>query len=156
MFQGNSNRNPEPPVMTPRGRILGVFAKFLNWKTRRMIFLSSIYGLIMDITKPDASNAEKLSKVLNIGRTGKGIEFPIAIKSVIWYRCLDSSLEVQGRTLHLRDLANPSLSEEDGSLMVETIINIMPSWLRYAKRSQMVYDLQRLVKHLQSGNKVAT
>lgn len=123
----------------------------LTWRTRRMIFLSSLYGMVLGIKRPDHDHAAKLTQVLNIARDPQGIEFPIAIKSVIWYKRLSPTLEIEGRTYHLRDLANPDLAEGDLERLVGGIIAKTPEWLQYAKKSQMRYDLLCLGRHLRTG-----
>ena len=77
MIQG-VNEPYNNPSLFERG-LSKLIRRVFAWKTRRMIFLSSIYGLVLDISRTDTENAEKLSRVLNIGRSVEGIEFPIAI-----------------------------------------------------------------------------
>jgi hypothetical protein len=148
MIQG-VNEPYNNPSLFERG-LSKLIRRVFAWKTRRMIFLSSIYGLVLDISRTDTENAEKLSRVLNIGRSVEGIEFPIAIKSVIWYNRISPYMEIEGRTVHIRDLSNPKISEEDSRLIIDSILARMPSWLKYAKLSQMRYDLTKLASLLQT------
>lgn len=117
----------------------------LSWKTRRMIFLSSIYGLVCP-KQSDLVNTRKLSKMLNISREPDALRLPIAIKSIIWYRHLPTSPE--GQVLSVTELSNPDLTDEARDIITEQILAKMPEWLKYAKPSQMKYDLNCLVKFL--------
>lgn len=111
-----------------------------------MIFLSSLYGLAMDIQKPDISHAKKLSKVLNIAREPSSVELPMSLKSVIWKKRLTEKLDHQGNILRVTDLNKPWLSLEDFDTLATSIVKNMPEWLRYAKDSQIKYDIHCMVK----------
>lgn len=110
-----------------------------------MIFLSSIYGLVCP-KQSDLVNTRKLSKMLNISREPDALRLPIAIKSIIWYRHLPTSPE--GQVLSVTELSNPNLTDEARDIITERILAKMPEWLKYAKPSQMKYDLNCLVKFL--------
>lgn len=129
-----------------KGFCLKLAYKLLSWRTRRMIFLSSLYGLVMDIQKPDISHAKKLSKVLNIAREPSSVELPMSLKSVIWNKRLTEKLDHQGNILRFTDLNKPWLSLEDFDTLATSIVKNMPEWLRYAKDSQIKYDIHCMVK----------
>lgn len=136
-----------------KGFCLKLIYKVLSWRTRRMIFLSSLYGLAMDIQKPDISHAKKLSKVLNIAREPSSVELPMSLKSVIWKNHLTEKLDRQGNILRVTDLNNPWLSLEDFDALATSIVKNMPEWLKYAKDSQIKYDIRCMVKmmHKETG-----
>lgn len=118
-----------------------------------MIFLSSLYGLALDIQKPDITHAKKLSKVLNIAREPSSVELPMSLKSVIWKNHLTEKLDHQGNILRVTDLNNPWLSLEDFDALATSIVKNMPEWLKYAKDSQIKYDIRCMVKmmHKETG-----
>lgn len=128
-----------------------VVHRLLTWKSRRMIFLSSIYGLIMDNQKPDRVNTSQLSQALNIARNPDAIQFPMAIKSVIWYKRIPSGLMVEGRQYQVSDIARADLTKNVHEALVTEFLEKTPAWLRYAKTSQMRYDLECLFKLLQTS-----
>lgn len=143
----NNRTVSKRPSFFGRG-FLGVMRTVFSWKTRRMIFLSSIYGYILNVRTPDREHAEKLSKVLNVARKPEALELPIAIKSVIWRNRMPSGVEVEGRTLQISDLARNDLSDQECNTFIKLIVDSMPDWLQYAKKPQMQYDLKQLVKCL--------
>lgn len=128
-----------------------VVHRLLTWKSRRMIFLSSIYGLVMDIKDPDHVNTSQLSQALNIARNPDAIQFPMAIKSVIWYKRIPSGLMVEGRQYQVSDIVRADLTEHVHEALVTEFLEKTPEWLRYAKTSQMRYDLECLFKLLQTS-----
>lgn len=114
-----------------------------------MIFLSSIYGLVTESQTPDAIHAEQLAKVLNLTGGRRAMEFPVAIKSVIWYGTNEDKLFVEKRHLTLKDLGRADLTKKESDALVQYIVDRTPFLLQYAKTSQMAYDVQRLCSYLQ-------
>ena len=120
------------------------------WRTRRRIFLSSIYGIVVGVTKPDNSHADKLAKVLNLSRDHKALEFPLAIKSVIWFYA-KGAVVVEERKLCLKDLGRGDLTGREQDELVGFIVKNTPGVLKYAKPKQMAYDLKCLSNFLRSS-----
>ena len=126
---------------------LQYFAKrLLSWKTRRLIFLSSLYGAVCQVKHVDEANAERLVKALNIAKTADSIVLPVAVKSVIWSHRVESGIFVEDRHLSIQDLCSDQIQEADREALARWIVKKMPLWLRYAKSSQMLYDVKRLAE----------
>lgn len=120
----------------------------IPWKTRRRIFLSSIYGMVVGATAPDIKHADQLAKVLNLARDHKALEFPLAIKSVIWFNTTKDLITVETRKLYLKDLGQVDLTEKERDELVVFILRRTPGILKYAKPNQMAYDLKCLSNYL--------
>lgn len=122
-----------------------------SWKTRRRIFLSTIYGMSVDQEKTDFDHADKLAKVLNLSRDHKALELPMAIKSVVWFKKDKELVVVETRKLFLKDIARKDLSEKEQEELACSIVNNTPWIIRYAKYKQMVYDVKCLSNYLRAS-----
>ena len=105
----------------------------------------------MDNQKPDRVNTSQLSQALNIARNPDAIQFPMAIKSVIWYKRIPSGLMVEGRQYQVSDIARADLTKNVHEALVTEFLEKTPAWLHYAKTSQMRYDLECLFKLLRTS-----
>ena len=133
-----------------RSSLIRLAHQLLSWRTRRMILLSSIYGVVLDIKKPDIEHSNRLSSVLNLAKDPRALELPVAIKSVIWYLTDENKVTVAKRQLCLKDLGRPDLTEEECNVLANHVVEQIPGVLRYAKTSQMVYDVKCLSVYLRS------
>lgn len=121
-----------------------------SWRTRRMILLSSLYGSLTKPVQPDIRHAVGLAKVLNLTNDYRTMQLPVAINSVIWYHTDRDFVTVKKRQLCLQDLIKPDLTKEECQALVLHIVQQTPKVLRYAKTSQMVYDIQCLRDYIRS------
>lgn len=124
--------------------------RLFNWRSRRMIFLSSIYGLMTNNNEADYARTVQLTQVLNLARNPAALQFPIAIKSVIWSKRLPSGIMVDGKKFQVSDMARTDLKDGVHDALVDELLKKTPEWLHYARLSQMRYDLECLFKLLQS------
>ena len=116
----------------------------LSWKIRRLIFLSSLYGVVRDVNHVDKENAKRLVKALNIAIRPDSVQLPVAVKSVIWSHRVEEGIYVGGRHLHVQDLGSHEVKDGEREELAKWVIKKMPDWLHYAKSAQMLYDVKRM------------
>lgn len=129
-------------------RKLGHF--LFTWKTQRLIFLSTIYGMAVDNKKLDTEHAEKLAKVLNITNDSRTLELPFTFKSVVWFHTTKDGIVTEKRKLSIKDLGRKDISEKECECIIAHIVQNAPCLLIYAKPSQMAYDVKRLAGFLRA------
>lgn len=122
--------------------------RVLSWKSRRMIFLSTIYGMATDLQQPDEARIFQLTRALNLARNPETLQLPLAIKSVVWYKRLPSGLEVEGQNFQVSDMTRTDLTEDTQEALLNELLQKTPSWLLYARPGQMRYDLECMFKFL--------
>lgn len=136
------------PVHSPsrtNGHVLSYFARrFLTWKLRRLIFLSSLYGVVSQVRHVDEENAKRLVKALNIANNPDSVQLPVAVKSAIWSHRVENGFYIEDRHLNVQDLGSKDIKDADLEEIARWIVKKMPYWLHYAKSTQMLYDVKRL------------
>ena len=78
----------------------------------RLIFISSIMGIINEIKDPDQAIVKKLNKLLKIGYD-QAWALPMHVKSLIWNHLESSVIPIPGGSIALVDLKRIELNSED-------------------------------------------
>ena len=120
---------------------------------KRLIYVSSILGLIQQMQDPDMILITKLNNVFKIAHHPDAFAFPMYIKSVIWKNTMFDVVHIgNDKEVAVCDLVNHELSNRECAAIGEYFANNAPSWLKYGAIDTMVNDIVMLVKQLKQFN----
>ncbi len=132
----------------------------ISARIKRLIFLSSVFGLVGNVNNPSKDTMSKLNTVLKLAHNNDAIAFPMYIHSWLWRNC-DPNLKVQidGETVSLADLLRNVTEATDmtwqGSqfkLLAEYLTQIAPQWIVYGPTQMIAKDLEVLFKKCTTFN----
>lgn len=106
-------------------------------RTKRLIFLSSIYARMEKRPSVDRDTLHKLNKALALCNDEAALMMPVHLNRVIWNS--ESAEEIPLDMLFTEELDRSKLR-----MACTLIIKHMPAWLRYSDENVMREDLQKL------------
>jgi hypothetical protein len=118
--------------------------KKLSYRLKRMIFLSSVLGLVENIQHPDNELLGKLNSVLKLAHDKQALKFPIMIHSWIWRRQKDNVISLDGRTVPISDLVQLREGDVNFDKLAEYLFHAAPDWVVYSKLPTVSEDLRKL------------
>ena len=115
---------------------------------KRMVYVSSILGLLMDNDRPDRRLIQKLNEIIELARDTKACEFPIYIRSAIWEN-LDKSLKIDDQqTIAFTEVLRSDLTTDVCKAIGVQLASKVPAWLSYGSTAIMANDVILLIKQL--------
>ncbi len=114
-------------------------------RVKRLIFVSSIIGLL-DVDKSITNELiAKINSLLKIAHNPDAMYFPIAVKSIIWRKLVKNpTMIINGIEYNISDLRNIRKTDKYYDSLSKFILNAAPEWLRYGSAALMEYDIQIL------------
>lgn len=133
------------------------FAKMLEnnlpRRFKRLIYVSSIMGLMQQVRDPDMTLVTKLNDTLKLAQYPDAFAFPMYVKSVIWKDAMFDTVCIHANNqVAIGDLIKQELSSKDCTAIGEYFANQAPSWLKYGSLEFMVNDVVSLIKQLKRFN----
>ncbi len=126
-----------------------ILDNYLPPKFKRLIYVSSILGLIQQMQDPDMALVKKLNDTLKLAHFPDAYAFPMYIKSVIWRGAMfDQVCLHTNETVPIGELMKQDLNSKDCTAIGEYFASQTPEWLKYASIEVMVNDVVRLIKQL--------
>lgn len=133
----------------------GIFTRyvcsFLGWllsnKMKKLIFISTLFAGIKNITEPSDRVLRKLNQLFRISGIDEAIGLPMVFGKALWSKKLPQSvfLEYQKRPVSsLCEIDKKVLSNAEKRVVANTIINRTPHWLIYGSRHTMRSDIVEL------------
>ena len=123
-----------------------ILAKYLPRKTKRLIYVASLLGLIYHSQKPDDSLGEKLEKLFKLGKKKESYVFPMMITSHIWTSLSpNESIEVNGKDMLIENLQSMSLDTDERRIIAKYFEKHVPNWLRYGQEELLQHDAELLL-----------
>jgi hypothetical protein len=117
---------------------------------KRLIYVSSILGLIKQMRDPDMAMVKKLNDTFKLAQHPDAFAFPMYIKSVIWKGMIDEAVIIHNNEeVSIGNLIEKDLSTKDYAVIGEHFASKAPKWLKYGSFELMVNDIIMLIKHLQ-------
>lgn len=118
---------------------------------KRMIYMSSLFGLMYENQPTDTEIVRKLNELIDLARDSKTCDFPIHIRKAIWKKLDVTHLSIGNNELiSLDEVIRKSLSTENCLAIGEQIAKHVPAWLRYGSIAVMANDVIILIKHLRN------
>lgn len=117
----------------------------ISARVKRMVFLSSVVGLLENITTPDKEMLEKLNAVLKLAHNQDAIALPIYVHSWLWKECdVNTCVEIDGQSVPLFKLLETKMSGEGFKKVAAYLMNIAPNWMVYGSEQVIAKDLELL------------
>lgn len=117
-----------------------VMRSFLSPHTRRILFMTTVYGISQGIRKLDTGDLTRSKTLLDVVYDKDSLEIPALIYSHIWGDSLakDTGLDVT--------------SLDNFSKSVDTLIKRLPTWIRYGTYERMVSDANSIYEELSTSD----
>lgn len=132
-----------------RNALAITFNKIFSNHMKRLVFISSILGLIYRVKDPDLRMIHKLNKVFKLAEYPEALQLPFRVKSLIWQNRDLNVLGHDGKVIHIFDVPTTSLNKEDVEHLSSQVVSQAPWWLAYSSTENMCKDLQRLFSQIQ-------
>lgn len=127
--------------------ICGFLSLVLSSKTKRLIFIATLFAGIKNITELDKRSLQKFNELLKLSEIDEAIGLPMMFGNSLWRRKLPEGIFVvyqKRAVLQLSEVDNNNLSQAQLRIVANTIINQTPGWLMYGSRRTMRVDLMQL------------
>lgn len=128
-----------------------LFNKLFSRRMKRLVFISSIVGLVYKVKDPDIKVISKLNAILDLANSPQAMELPYLVKSVIWK---DKDLNIlghDGKTIHIEDVKNFEMDSTDIDNLSTQVVSQTPWWLKYSSTEVMCSDLKTLFKQIRNS-----
>lgn len=123
---------------------------------KRMVYVSSIFGLLMDNDHPDRRLIQKLNEIIELARDTKACEFPIYIRNAIWENLDKGSFTINDKqSIALTEILRSDLTTDACNAIGLQLASKVPSWLSYGSPAIMANDVIQLIKQLRNIIKTA-
>lgn len=130
-------------------QIANAMAKRLPRRFKRLIYISSIMGLLQQVKDPDMQVVGKLNEVFKIAKYPDAFIFPMYIKSLIWKDISQMAVQIdQENSLDISTVITCDLSTRECTAIGEHFARRAPSWLKYGSIELMIEDVIKLVRQL--------
>lgn len=104
---------------------------------KRILVLTSLHAQLVQRGVFQAETLHKLNQTLCLARSDEALNLPTAVSGRLW----DSSqLDLIIRDIHTKDTGSVCLPYQEAKRVSESIVAILPSWLRYDDNEHMVRD----------------
>lgn len=138
------------------GLIPGFIRRYFNYilksrlpsKTKRLIYISSILGVIETCKDPDQRLIAKLNEVFRIAKYQDSFLFPMQINQLIWPEVSNSIIDFDGKKIPLKNITQMNLSESELETIGKYFAKKSPPWLTYGSQRLMVADAASLISEV--------
>lgn len=130
-----------------------LFNKLFSRRMKRLVFISSIVGLVYKVKDPDIKVISKLNAILDLANSPQAMELPYRVKSVIWK---DKDLNIlghDGKAIHIEDVKTFEMDSTDIDNLSTQVVSQTPWWLKYSSTEVMCSDLKTLFKQIRNSPK---
>lgn len=131
--------------------LTNIIKDILPRRIKRLIYLSSIFGLLEHIQKdPDLQLIEKLNKILQLAENPNSYVFPIYVKSLIWRNVVKGEgILLHGEYTSVSNIQiNRNMGQDDKSLLADYFTFKCPEWLKYGSQRLMENDVVNLIDNV--------
>lgn len=116
-------------------------------RVKRLIYISSILGLIQQVKEPDMRLVDKINRVFKVANSPEAYRFPVYIKGVIW-RGMCADITVGDKKVTICSLKDTVLDQEEQLRVGNYFALQAPDWLKYGSMDLMVQDVLVLIGQL--------
>jgi hypothetical protein len=127
----------------------GVIRSYMPKRVKRLVFVSSILGLIQENKDPDLELVQKLNGILQVAKTPEGFLLPMYIHGYIWKNQAVDAIPFRNSIFPLRTIMGFKLTDEEYTLIGKYFNKAIPDCLRYGSEDLLVSDVTNLLKQVQ-------
>lgn len=122
-----------------------LLCKYVPRRFKRLVFLTSVYGMIEGVDIPDAEHLKRMNELLHLARDSKALALPILLQSKIWKsRLAFPVIRLSEREICIGDLKTSMLCTRDYDYLAAYLIEKAPRCLNYGSLALVARDLERL------------
>ena len=126
-----------------------VFDKIFSNHMKRLVFISSVVGLIYRVKDPDLRLIKKLNAIFKLAEYPEAMQLPFRVKSVIWKNKDLNILGQNGRVIHIFDVPTTEMKPTDIERLSSQVVSQAPWCLQYGDVEVMRQDLKKLFTQIQ-------
>lgn len=139
----------------PPGFFSRHFLKFLENRLprrfKRLIYVSSVLGMMEQAKDPDMVFVSKLNETFKLAQRPDAYAFPMYIRSVIWKGAANTAIHLSNdEELAIGDVIKRELNSYDCAVIGAYFAKHSPAWLRYGSLELMVNDIVLLIQQIQN------
>lgn len=145
------SRSPSRAIQTSTW-LKRALARFIDWvlpiRIKRLIFISTLFAGIKNITDPSDTHLHKLNDLMKLSEIDQAIGLPMCFGNWLWKKRLPEGIFLRYQkdsVLQLCEINNKELSDVEMRIIANTVINRTPAWLLYTSRRKMRDDLIQLL-----------
>ena len=126
-----------------RQYFINLLCEKLPSRIKRLIFLSSIMGVVERVDTPDQEMLSKLNTVLKLAHKNDALLFPMYIHSWLWKNCqVKDCINIDGRQVQITSLTHTLIPQSSFGTIAEYLISKAPKWIIYDSTQAIAKDLQ--------------
>jgi hypothetical protein len=132
--------------------ISSLVARYLPDHMKRLIFVTTAYGVLLTPPPPDPNDLGRLNTVMKLAHRPKALWFPFYFANWIWRHRVGVVVLADGqrmtldRLFHTPELRQECEQPQFSRALATQLVRVMPEWLEYASRSVMTKDLECLIR----------
>lgn len=115
--------------------------KIIPDRTKRLVLLASLMAELVDLKSFNKETLQKLNAVMHLCTYIDAMKLPISLSNVIWHG--KTSYEL----FNTKDIVHADLNTAAIKTLSESIVDKVPTWLRYGDTSTIVKDIQELLRN---------
>lgn len=123
--------------------------EILPARVKRMMFVSSITGLMRQITDPNEELVARLNEVFKAVHYQGTITATMKVKAIIW-RKINPTVELNGRSVTIAGMDKMTLTDDEAEQVASYFATNVPSWMRYGSRELMIHDVKEVMHQMHS------
>lgn len=124
-----------------------IAGKLFSKKIKRVIYISSIFGILSQVKNPDKVLVVKLNAILNIAKNPESMMYPMQIQSLIWGGGASKAvITLNGVNYLISDLINQSQTINEYKQIAEYFAENAPGWLNYGSKAAMMIDVMLMIE----------
>lgn len=129
-----------------RWLIGNLIIKHMSWRMKRLIFVSSAFAVLKQISDPNDVAARKLNEILALAHKQDSCGFAMLIKDLIWKDLGTEPIQIYGQSLSIADISKRQFSEKERKAIGEYFVSKVPSFLRYGSDNLMSNEVAHMVE----------
>ena len=123
--------------------------EILPARVKRMMFVTTITGLMRQITDPNEELIARLNDVFKAVHYQGTISATMRVKAIIW-RKINPTVELNGRSVTIAGMDKMVLTDEETEQVASYFASNVPSWMRYGSRELMIHDVKEVMHQMHS------
>lgn len=121
-------------------------------KVKRLIYLSTILGMLQNQKDPDIELVKKLNEIFQVARDPNAYLFPMHIRSMIWKGHCGSTIKLVRGVVPITEIKNLNLTDTDATDIGVYFAEHSPEWIRYGSNDLLISDVKKMLQQLMDYN----
>lgn len=123
--------------------------KKLPKRVKRMMYISSIIGLLCGDKNPDLELIAHLNDIFQMAQFSEAVKLPFIIKDAIWSDVDVHKVVIDGKEIDVTTVNVVKMSYHERSDLAEYFAKNVPSWIKYDDIDKMKTEIYTLLSNFQ-------